>query len=803
MMWRMEEPDGGGQNESSNVFDGQIKPWRLGAVYHRHAAAHTSFRVEFLEQSPLIVAVSPTDTRTRLNMRCTNNRVMQLMDSTVVRSFGSPIITRRCLRSFIELDKHLANGFRFTQALFREHPELLQFSARALPESMTAADEADSDDCSVTPDVVNLFKRRDRDGLLNSLLTIDRPDPETLATLLRVISSHTEIPFEIRGVRDTLLADVVSRGTLCGLLLDHIAQAHREANKDARGQPLITAPLARLRIDSVGFARNLCDIADRRPLQVADFLKDYGLTLFGEVGSRTSEQQRLMRNAPRAVDVSEFTRRDGGSVGVVTTWSNHFIIPPQGLWGTLGKENDHTTHGDSQPQGVRFLKPGNVPVEAMFISIPFAAKFTMCHEDSGPIFQRMRNSFFHRITDNAWLRDTAELFDNDIMRALVDFKWDSHGKHLFRHECLLYVLNLALMSAFTLLVVADGRPDPPPRISAIVIAALISVLCVRSMVIELYQMRVYRRVYVDTWNAIDIAVVTATATAIGLFFAGTDDAATNRLCGIACLATWIQGYHFLQGFRKTGPLVKMCLRIFLDVRFFMLLLAMMVIGSTFLYWGVTSGEGFGGKADFSATFFVVYQMLLLGEYDPSDFDEAANSITAKIAFVILSMAVLIILLNLLIALLSDSFEEIKERESMEFTMQRANLICHLEVLHMTGREVGAYPDVVHVLQPSGGQARYLRQSWRGIAGQIRKDLYLSEKRILSELAERDERQRRLHEEGLHREAGKEAIEKSQNHGPRMANRTNEVSELRDLVTTELAALRRRISNLADALPATA
>jgi hypothetical protein len=67
-----------------------------------------------------------------------------------------------------------------------------------------------------------------------------------------------------------------------------------------------------------------------------------------------------------------------------------------------------------------------------------------------------------------------------------------------------------------------------------------------------------------------------------------------------------------------------------------------------------------------------------------------NSITGKVFFVLLSIAVLIILLNLLIALLSDSYEEIKEREEMEFTMQRANLICHLEVClhrHLTALTV--------------------------------------------------------------------------------------------------------------------
>ena len=68
-----------------------------------------------------------------------------------------------------------------------------------------------------------------------------------------------------------------------------------------------------------------------------------------------------------------------------------------------------------------------------------------------------------------------------------------------------------MVSTFTVLVVADGRPNPPPIWIAYVVGAVIALICMRSISVELYQMRVYRRVYVDTWNLIDLAVVGTTA----------------------------------------------------------------------------------------------------------------------------------------------------------------------------------------------------------------------------------------------------------------------------------------------------
>ena len=81
-------------------------------------------------------------------------------------------------------------------------------------------------------------------------------------------------------------------------------------------------------------------------------------------------------------------------------------------------------------------------------------------------------------------------------------------------------------------------------------------------------------------------------------------------------------------------------------------------------------------------------------------------------------------LNLLIALMSDSFERIKEREEQEYTYQKAKMIVDIEVKYKPYKELRAhrFPKYVHVLKPDKGQDMQ-ETEWFGVAGQIRKDLY--------------------------------------------------------------------------------
>ena len=179
-----------------------------------------------------------------------------------------------------------------------------------------------------------------------------------------------------------------------------------------------------------------------------------------------------------------------------------------------------------------------------------------------------------------------------------------------------------------------------------------------------------------------------------------------------------------------------------------MVLANVIVGAAFFFYAISDGgKGFRADGSWPSVLLYTYETLLLGSYDPEDFDNIkplVNQVIGKIFFVVLTLVVFILLLNLLIALLSDSYEEVKEREKMEFTMQRADIICELEMIHLTGKgdNQDYFPDVVHILRPSGDVSSHQRQEWKGIAGQIRHDIESSEKRVLAGITEREGRSAR-------------------------------------------------------------
>ena len=74
-----------------------------------------------------------------------------------------------------------------------------------------------------------------------------------------------------------------------------------------------------------------------------------------------------------------------------------------------------------------------------------------------------------------------------------------------------------------------------------------------------------------------------------------------------------------------------------------------------------------------------------------------------------------LLLNLLIAIMSDSYEQVKESEVVEDRKGRASLIVEHERLWPAEN---TYPRFMHVLRPAEGGGEEL-QPWEGVAGKMK------------------------------------------------------------------------------------
>jgi hypothetical protein len=76
----------------------------------------------------------------------------------------------------------------------------------------------------------------------------------------------------------------------------------------------------------------------------------------------------------------------------------------------------------------------------------------------------------------------------------------------------------------------------------------------------------------------------------------------------------------------------------------------------------------------------MFDMLIMGSFSGSDFDFGSYSAVLKVIYALVRVLVSVVLLNLLIALMNNSFSAISERSGLEISMLRASIIVEQELL---------------------------------------------------------------------------------------------------------------------------
>ena len=138
---------------------------------------------------------------------------------------------------------------------------------------------------------------------------------------------------------------------------------------------------------------------------------------------------------------------------------------------------------------------------------------------------------------------------------------------------------------------------------------------------------------------------------------------------------WLGLFHFLQAFSSTGALIRMVFQIILDMRYFLLLLliALLAAGSAFYALLHNSDPGDDVSNPFRGAghaLFFMFNMLLLGDFDTDSFVFGEYRVLVQLLFALVMMFTLIILLNLLIALMSDSYERIQVCSPCSLSLSR-------------------------------------------------------------------------------------------------------------------------------------
>eukprot|EP01047_Picozoa_sp_COSAG01_P036347 COSAG01_NODE_2837_length_6993_cov_3.425733_3_plen_1408_part_00 len=308
-------------------------------------------------------------------------------------------------------------------------------------------------------------------------------------------------------------------------------------------------------------------------------------------------------------------------------------------------------------------------------------------------------------------RRDPSVFDSSVLQIIIQYKWDTIVKSIFKTGFHVYCVYLAIFTTLCLKF-QDWILDEALALRCIAwclwaICAIYAILLGRT---EARQLRVEGLVsyFKDPYNYVDsfaiiLAMASITSMAAVRASSGSPTVchAVAALKGTAGLLCWVKVLWFVRGINyKTAFLLNMLVEVTSDIGNFLVVLGVILAGFAVAFFhllrdstqrAVSSSSGSGVATEATPTdlesdseystlpisFVLVYDMML-GAFDISTFRMAPESLLAIILFMLFMLIVPTVMLNALIAIMGDTFERVQQNMVAAGRLERAKIIAEVE-----------------------------------------------------------------------------------------------------------------------------
>ncbi|GMH91456.1 hypothetical protein TrVE_jg11539 [Triparma verrucosa] len=288
----------------------------------------------------------------------------------------------------------------------------------------------------------------------------------------------------------------------------------------------------------------------------------------------------------------------------------------------------------------------------------------------------------------AFCRANSSIFDNEAMTAVLEVLWEEHIKKLFYIKASVFLIMVITWIMLVQLVVSSTGNIVMQTFDRVVYAVLLAINF--WLIYEEYRQAKgspggVLKHFSDIWNALDVfsAVMMTTFVFLLEYDTSTD---TYIFVGVAgTILLMLKSLSFLRGFESTGWLITVLTQNVADVRPFLIVMLVIILGSSvafnLLLSHATDEEDNKPYEGAWTSFFTVFLMSVLGDFDTQVFEQAGmhpsefSKLVCQLVFLFVVMFVTVVALNALIALLGDSYAKVSEFESANKKKERAELIC--------------------------------------------------------------------------------------------------------------------------------
>ena len=266
------------------------------------------------------------------------------------------------------------------------------------------------------------------------------------------------------------------------------------------------------------------------------------------------------------------------------------------------------------------------------------------------------------------LSSTNKLFENSVLAKVISYKWDTEGSKDFFRDSL---VNLAflLIYLFNALFMFPFRWDPSYEYYSIF--CYISIFCD----VVLYSFLFYQgsqeaqqcyilsvKHYISSiWNVVDVIKILCgiISTSVDLLAIIISSAYTysKGFHAITIFVSFIKMVSFARGVKNSAFIVRLVIQVFLDIQSFLSIVFVFIICLGFSVFMIQTDFAFNPFESFN-----IFFRNMLGDFTDFDNLSVIDSRLLYLFFMVGSLLVTIILLNLLIAIICDTYKKVSKNE---------------------------------------------------------------------------------------------------------------------------------------------
>jgi Ion transport protein len=322
----------------------------------------------------------------------------------------------------------------------------------------------------------------------------------------------------------------------------------------------------------------------------------------------------------------------------------------------------------------------------------------------------------------------ADVFDNDAMALVLRVLWENYIRRYYYFDfCLFMTFYISWIVLVEMAAVSDTSVSITEEFSSflllvVVVMSFNTLFAVKEIVEGRYGTRsIYWR---SLWNTCDLVGI-ASVYAYTTYTLLTGQHLVSLAVGTTlCLTLKVLSY--LRGFSSTGWLLSVLSANAQDVQGFLVIITTILVGFSVAFrilFAETGDESFGSLR---RSFLSTFELTVMGSYDPMILFETQHTVVAVITFILAITCVVVVALNALISILSDSYARVQENAVANRRREIASLIVeYMSILPpWRRRQIETQTTWFHTLLEvdADGSLQVHSEDWEGGLNALRNDM---------------------------------------------------------------------------------